>query len=353
MLRLSVFWGEGGPGWVAASPWDDPQVSHWFEAIAVLGFLLVLAAAFCFCFQNVIVRVLFTEQTLFGLLPIGGFVTPTLPHSFLLMFMRMAIVVPLMAALATTLYPPTWRDMQAIGRPGRRWLLGRSLAGGGLMFLYLALLYVSVGLIPTGIALTLFFTYPLFTALIAWYTFGSAPSPQRWGIMGLILVGTALTLPQTTPIAGGTSLLGILCGITAGFAYALYTVNAQQSFVYLHPVPFTWISFAITLLLSALSLGLWPRSAEPLSWWPLWVGGGFSAIVTFAGHLLNNLGIRQIGATTAAMIGASNPALTVVLAWFAIQERLNGVQLTGVAIVTLGVLLLSRNTTSQREKTEP
>ncbi|WP_448573390.1 DMT family transporter [Trichothermofontia sp.] len=319
----------------------------------MLGFLLVLAAAFCFCLQNVIVRVLFTEQTLFGLFPTGGFVTPTLPHSFLLLFMRMAIVVPLMAALATTLYPATWRDMQVISRSGQRFLLGRSLAGGGLMFLYLALLYVSVGLIPTGIALTLFFTYPVFTALIAWYTFGSSPSPQRWGIMGLILVGTVLTLPHSRSIAGVASPLGILCGITAGFAYALYTINAQQSFVSLHPVPFTWISFAVTLLLSAGSLSLGPHAAAPLSWWPLWVGGGFSAIVTLAGHLLNNLGIRQIGATTAAIIGASNPALTVVLAWLAIQEHLNGVQLTGVAIVTLGVLFLSRDTTPQREKSTP
>lgn len=323
----------------------------------MVGFLLVLAAACCFCFQNVIVRILFTEQTIVGLFPTGGFVAPTLPNSFLLLFMRMAVGVPLMAALATTLYPCTWRDIQAIGSPTKRSWLGRSLAGGGLMFLYLALLYVSVGLIPTGIALTLFFTYPIFTALIAWYALGSPPSRFRWGIMGLILLGTILTLPQSAPIAGATSPIGILCGITAGFTYALYTVNAQQSFVHLHPVPFTWISFAITLVLSTLSLGVvLPLAGQPtalLPWWPLWVGGACSAIVTLAGHLLNNLGIRQIGATAAAMIGASNPASTVVLAWFAIQERLHSVQLTGVAIVTLGVLLLSRDTPAKRQESTP
>jgi drug/metabolite transporter (DMT)-like permease len=66
------------------------------------------------------------------------------------------------------------------------------------------------------------------------------------------------------------------------------------------------------------------------------------AIATFIGHLLNNFGICVIGATSASMIGASNPAITVILAWLTIQETLNGLQLVGVVIVTLSVALLSR-----------
>ncbi|WP_448561966.1 DMT family transporter [Trichothermofontia sp.] len=225
------------------------------------------------------------------------------------------------------------------------------------MFLYLALLYVAVGLIPTGVALTLFFTYPVFTALIAWYAFGSPPSRCQWGIMALILLGSFLTLPQTgftgNLFGSQSRAIGTIFGIVSGLAYALYTVNAQQSFTHLHLVPFTWMRFAITLILATLSLGGWQAPSTPIQWGPLWIGGICSAIVTLAGHLLNNLGIRQIGATTTAMIGASNPALTVVLAWFTIQERLNHIQLTGVAIVTLGVLLLSRDTTSKREKSTP
>jgi drug/metabolite transporter (DMT)-like permease len=36
------------------------------------------------------------------------------------------------------------------------------------------------------------------------------------------------------------------------------------------------------------------------------IRGLLSAIATFVGHLLNNFGIRLIGATSASMIGASN-----------------------------------------------
>jgi drug/metabolite transporter (DMT)-like permease len=309
--------------------------------LIVLGFLTVLLAAFFFCFQNVIVRVLFNEHTIFGVIQTGGFVTPTLQHSFLLMLMRTLLVVPLMTALASTLYPPTWKEIRQLRQPGQRTLLWQALGGGSLMFLYLALLYVSVGLIPTGIALTLFFTYPVFTALLSWRWFGDRPSLLRWGIMALVLVGSALTLPPVDFTKASNSLIGISAGITSGIAYALYTVVAQKSFEQLHPIPYTWISFVTTLVLSAASFLVW-HGQDAIPWQPLWIGSLLSAIVTFAGHTLNNLGIRLIGATAASIAASSNPTLTVVLAWLAIQERLSSVQIAGVAIVTLSVALLSQ-----------
>lgn len=306
----------------------------------MLGFLLVLLSAFFFCFQNVIVRLLFTEHTLFGMFPVGGFVTPTLHHSFLLMAQRMVWVVPLMGLLAAKLYPPTWQEIRQLTQQENRPLLRRSLVCGGLMFLYLALLYVAIGLIPTGIALTLFFTYPAFTALLSWRWLGDRPTLLRWGVMGLVFVGSVLTMPALKTGLDHNSWLGIVTGIASGGAYALYTVLAQQVFKQLHPVPFTWLSFTTTLVLASASLVFW-NLQEHLPWLSLWIGGLLSAIFTFAGHLLNNLGIRRIGATTAAMVSASNPALTVVLAWLAIQETLSGRQLAGTAIVTLSVALLS------------
>ena len=133
-----------------------------------------------------------------------------------------------------------------------------------------------------------------------------------------------------------------MLGIGSGIAYALYTVTAQKSFESFHPVPFTWISFATTLVLSTVSLLFWRGDLAALDWTGLWIGGLISAIATLVGHLLNNYGIRLIGATSTAMIGATNPALTVVLAWFAIQETLNWVQVIGVLIVTGSVALLSQ-----------
>lgn len=307
----------------------------------MLGFLIVLLSSIFFCFQNLIVRVLFNDYSILNLFETGGFVAPTLQNSFLLMFMRMLLVVPLMAALASKLYPATWKEIGNLRTLEKRSLLLQAVGGGLLMFLYLALLYVSIGMIPTGIAMTLFFTYPVFTAIFSWKLFGDRPSLLRWSVMGLVLFGSFLTIPHVSPAADGNHLFGIIAGIASGITYALYTVNAQKSFEELHPVPFTWISFATALVLSGASLLIWNIHNADLPWLPLWIGGLLSAIVTFAGHLMNNIGIRQIGATSASMIGATNPTLTAILAWFVIQETLNGLQIFGIAIVTLSVALLS------------
>jgi drug/metabolite transporter (DMT)-like permease len=306
----------------------------------VIGYVVVLLAGVFFCFQNVIVRVLFNSYDIFGWLQTGGFVEPTLPNSFLLMFMRMAVGVPLMAVLCPMLYPKTWADIRQLRQPQQRLQLRLALLGGVLMFLYLALLYVSIGQIPAGIALTLFFTFPVFTALFSWYWFGSRPSLFRWGIMGLILFGSVLTLPHESS-AAIESWLGVVFGVASGVTYALYTVVAQKSFETFHPVPFTWISFATTLVLSVFSLLIWHGQMSGLAWTALWIGGVLSAIATFAGHILNNLGIRMVGATVGAMIGAANPALTAVLAWVGLQEQLTIVQVLGVIVVTLSVAGLS------------
>ncbi|MGF1600847.1 MAG: DMT family transporter [Thermosynechococcaceae cyanobacterium] len=304
-----------------------------------IGFFLVLLASVFFCFQNVIVRILFNEYVVAGLLETGGFVQPTLANSFLLMAMRMVWVVPLISVLAPVLYPHLWKDLNNLRQIQHRTALMRSLSGGFFMYLYLALLYFSVGLIPTGIALTLFFTFPVFTTLLSWRYFGETPTRLRWFVIALVLVGSALTLPQTGFTANA---LGVGLGIASGMAYAVYTIIAQGSFDQIHPVSFTWVSFATTLVLSSMSLLFWSMPVTGIEWGPLWVGGLLSAIATSSGHLLNNIGIRQIGATSASIVGAMNPALTVILAWFLIQETLNMTQLAGVVLVTFSVALLSR-----------
>ncbi|MBD2426678.1 EamA family transporter [Phormidium sp. FACHB-1136] len=309
-----------------------------------MGYLIIVLAAGFFSLQNLVARVLFNAYPLGGAM-VGGFVEPTLPNSFLLLFMRMLLGVPLMALVLTPLYPNLWPDLQRLQKPNHRRELGLALAGGGLMFLYLGLLYVSIGLIPTGIALTLFFSFPVYTALLSWGWFGHRPTAMRWSIMALILLGSSLTVPLGGE--GSMSWLGVILGLASALAYALYTVVAQKAFETYHPLPFTGISFASTLVLSGLCLLIWPVNLQGLDWAGLWIGALLSALATASGHLLNNLGIRWVGATAAAMVGSANPALTAVLAALALQEHLSWVQSFGVVLVTLSVALLSlRQSTS-------
>lgn len=304
--------------------------------------LTVLLSSLVLTLHNVTVRVLFSEHLVLGLFVLGGYVKPDLQNSFLLMFMRMLLVVPLMATLAFKLYPSAGREFKELFTRERFDVLIQAFACGILMFVYIAALYVAIGLIPTGIALTLFFTYPVFTALLAWKFFGDRPTLFRWLVMGIILIGGVLTIPQSSSNYSSNSIaIGIFASLSAGVVYAFYNVIGQKCMERFHPVPFTWISFASTLLLSGVSLLLFSPANSQLDWTPLWIGSIFSGIVSFIGHTLNNLGIRTIGATKASIIGSSSPALTALVAWVTISESLNLIQSLGIGVVTLGIALLS------------
>ncbi|HIK46943.1 MAG TPA: EamA family transporter, partial [Leptolyngbyaceae cyanobacterium M65_K2018_010] len=258
----------------------------------MLGYCIIVLAAICFSVQNLVARVLFTPSSVMGWFETGGFVAATLPNSFLLLFMRMVLGVPLMVMLLPQVYPHLWQDFAHLKQPEYRRELGLALAGGGLMFLYLGLLYVAVGRLATGIALSLFFTFPVYTALISWGWLGQRLSGWGWGIMALIGLGSGLTLPLQGQAT--VSWLGVSFGLASAGVYALYTVVAQKAFETFHPLPFTTISFAATLLLSGVSLLISPVRWEGLPWLGLWIGALVSALATATGHLLNNLGIRRV-----------------------------------------------------------
>ncbi|MBX9257540.1 EamA family transporter [Desmonostoc muscorum CCALA 125] len=317
----------------------------------MLGILTVLLSSFVLAFHNVTVRVLFSEHLVLSFFLLGGYVKPDLQNSFLLMFMRMLLVVPLMASLAFKLYPSAFKELRELFTRQYRNILIQALICGVLMFVYVTLLYVAIGLITTGIATTLFFIYPVFTALLSWKFFGQRPTFFRWLVMGIILVGCVLIIPQSSGShSNHTIVVGIVASISAGIVYAFYNVIAQKCLEKFHPVPFTWISFASTLLLSGVSLLFWPVSTTQIDWTPLWIGSIFSGLVSFVGHILNNLGIRMIGATTASIIGSSSPALTAIVAWATISETLNLIQIMGIGVVTFGIALLSGESFFQSRK---
>ncbi|NEQ25332.1 MAG: EamA family transporter, partial [Microcoleus sp. SIO2G3] len=76
------------------------------------------------------------------------------------------------------------------------------------------------------------------------------------------------------------------------------------------------------------------------------VGGGIVlGALTLAGYLLNNFGVRYLGAARASIIASSGPVLTALLAFVILpgdpSNALQGIQWLGISIVTIGVLGLS------------
>jgi len=309
------------------------QLNDWW-----LGFILVLGASVVLSFQNILVRVIFSNSSIFGLFHFGGLIKPSVPNSFMLLLLRMLFATPIMWMVAKFIFRvDVWRDFQQLLTPSRKLLFWRVAFSALLQFCSFAFIYVALGILNPGLAVTLFFIFPTVTVLMAWLLFGDRPSKERWLVIGLIYVGIMLTYnifgvnkPDTW---------GVIAAMLSGISFAGYIITSQACFKQLNPVSFTSINFAIILL---LCFGTIPFTLSAISLNSSLVFMCFLvALTTLGGYLLTSFGTKLMGAAQASIVSASGPVFTTFLAFAILGNGLAPIQLFGVFLVTFGVGLLS------------
>ncbi|MGL4501449.1 MAG: EamA family transporter [Planktothrix sp.] len=327
-----------------ASPKPKPQSSP-----VQLGLFLALLSAISLSLFNVCLKIILKgpqPREIFGLFSLEGIISPGIGNSLLILLLRMIVVMGLMPIVATFLYPPVWSDLRRFLQSGDRRLMLTVIGSGFFLFLSQVAIYVAIGEIPTGIAITIFFIYPIVTVIASWGLFGDRPTLIRVIAMIIILAGGILCLPARNPnIALGNVQVGVIAAICAGVAFAGYVLLTQVAAGKLHPIPFSLVNFASIFVFSSVSLMLIPDSLginiQPGVWNGLMIGGVVLGVLTLSSYLLNNFAIRAAGASLASIIGTTGPALTALFAFWIIGEAIKQQQIYGMALVILGVGAMS------------
>jgi drug/metabolite transporter (DMT)-like permease len=321
-----------------------------------IGFLLVLASSLLLAFQNIVIPILFNKSSLFGLFELGGLVVPSLGNSLLILWLRMLIVVPSLAGLITVLYPEVWRDIKQFLQSQDVPLFVNVLSSGFFLFLSQVLVYLALGTIAPGVAIAIFFVYPIFTMLLTWLLFGVRPTRFSNLLMFSVLVGFVLL----TIVEGSVKLSGVGITAAAGSAitFALYVLLAQTSGRKLHPMPLSWINFVLVLVFSSIALvaplpEAWQPDVIPSLFPGLLLGSLILGGTTIISFLCNNIGIKMIDAARASVLGAIVPALTALLGLVIIQSTMQAEQIFGMLLVTLGIAALSIDRLRRQRKTSP
>ncbi|MBD2483010.1 DMT family transporter [Planktothrix sp. FACHB-1365] len=314
-----------------------------------LGLFLALLSAVSLSLFNVCLKIILKgpqPREILGLFSLEGIISPGIGNSLLILLLRMIVVMGLMPIVATFLYPPVWQDLRRFLQSGDRRLMLTVIGSGFFLFLSQVAIYVAIGEIPTGIAITIFFIYPIVTVIASWGLFGDRPTLIRVIAMITILAGGILCLPARNPnIAMGNVQVGVIAAICAGIAFAGYVLLTQVAAGKLHPIPFSLVNFAAIFVFSAVSLMVLPDnlgiSIEPGVWNGLIIGGVVLGVLTLSSYLLNNFAIRSAGASLASIIGTTGPALTALFAFWIIGESIKQQQIYGMALVILGVGAMS------------
>ena len=340
-----------------AAPTISPTLS---PGKPLVGLLLVLLSLLALGLENIIVHVIFNPSPITGIsTEIGGLLAPTISTALLVLWLRMLVLVPLMGILATYLYPRVWRDVgRYLGLSFGRWqsqspdwsLWANLLSSGFWLFLSKLLIFLALGLISPGVAVTVFFLYPVILLIFSDRSLGGgeANRTHRWQsfiTFSSVIFGFVLTtLPHSN--SPEFAQLGITLAAGSGITFAIHLMVMQTSAKQLHPIPILWINLVVVLLFSAISLllpwsGAWSLAIAPPILPSLIISGLALGATTLLSYLFNYIGIAKIGAANASVVGATLPPLTALLALVLIQSSLEITEILGMVFVSLGVAALS------------
>ncbi|MEH1811763.1 MAG: EamA family transporter [Nostoc sp.] len=332
-----------------------------------IGLFLIVLSAVLSSLYNVAIKVIFHEGSqIFGVLEVEQLLPPTLGNTLLILTLRFMVVVPLMVLLSPILHPRLWQDFETLsasvrGNPtpanaATKQILVLSIVSGCFLFLSQVLIYIAIAQVPTGMAIALFFIYPMVSGLFSWFLFRDRPTLFRIAAIAAICCGELLVLGGSPSIGIGNTSMGSSTAILSGVAFAAYIILTRVCASKLHPVTFTLINFTTMLLLSFICLMLPLPSnwnlvvVDPTKMLELVLSAFILGVLTLAGYLLNNVGISKLGASRSALIGGSIPVLTVIFAGLIIQENLDIVQILGVLFVTFGAAAFSFETMRNQVK---
>ncbi len=236
--------------------------------------------------------------------------------------------------------------------PGiRRFRLARKdipliLAYGVTGFFAVPMLYfTAISRLPVGIGLLFEFTAPVFVAL--WFRFG-----QRQPVRARLWAGLALSLAGLACVAevwGNFTLdgLGVAAGLASAVLLAAYYLMGARGVTKRDSVSLTGLGFGVSAIAGFASravmggvpdwqalTGVTDRGV------PVWALAVYLLIFgTIIPYLLIVGTLRHLPATSASIIGMTEPVLASAVAWVAIGERLNPAQLAGGTVLLLGVVL--------------
>jgi drug/metabolite transporter (DMT)-like permease len=208
---------------------------------------------------------------------------------------------------------------------------------GAIGTLALLCVYQALALLPLAAATVLQYSYPTFTALLAWLSLGEPVGPR---LLGAVALGWMGVMVLAWPPAGaelGTSLppLAVAIALVGAFSTALAYVSVRALRHSEHPLV---IVFYFPLVALVLSLPLVLMNPVVPSWgelvWLLGVG-----LFTQLGQLTLTAGLMGLPAARATAISYVQVAFAVLWGWLIFAEPLEGTTLVGGLLVLAAALI--------------
>ena len=248
--------------------------------------------------------------------------------TFTVLFLRFSIAAVLMGMILAVR-----RESLPRGR-----VLGQLIGMGALGYVGQSFLYLTaINYASAGLVALLLYLYPFFVMILSVLVLRERSTSIKIIALVLALIGTSLTVDP----AGG-QLIGALMAIAAAAIYSIYIIVGTNVMKQVSAFQSSTVIFAsagvvfgiITLIRGAH----FPTVAS--GWYAMTGIVLISTVIPVVSFLT---GLEMIGPTNAAMLSTLEPVVTVLLAAWLFQERLNPIALLGGSLILIAVILLTQN----------
>lgn len=187
-----------------------------------------------------------------------------------------------------------------------------------------------------ALAAVLLYTAPAWVALLSRMLLAEPFSPVKVASIGITILGVVgVAFGSRTPGEVVFSWTGIVCGLVAGFTYAMYYIFGKKVLVsYQTPTLFLYaLPVGALTLLPFIDL----KWLTPTAWGAVLFLGLFT---TYGAYSLYYFGLRHLEASRAAVVATLEPVLAGIAAYIWWDERFTWFGYAGGLLVLAGVLLL-------------
>ena len=275
------------------------------------------------------------SATLYGITPIFVYhATDNGADSFGLMCSRYVIAVIVLLIFRTF-------KMGFGNWPSRKLSLKLFLLGAIGLYSNSICMFTAFDYLPSGLAMVLFYFYPILVVLFGWVFYRHVPPKVIWPCLAITLLGVALSASN---LSGGQAT-GVAIIVFGAFAYAIYSVLAASS------MPKTDLVSGLILIFGGAGFSfvvVWlidppglpttmPFTAD------VWLPALEIGIVGTIGAMgIFFAGMNLIGASKSAVIQTWEVLVAICSGVFFLNQSFSVRQLFGAVLILSGVIVLLR-----------
>ncbi|MEG2176083.1 MAG: DMT family transporter [Oscillibacter sp.] len=207
------------------------------------------------------------------------------------------------------------------------------------------MLNIAFSLIDVGIVTTIHFVYPVFVTLACVLFFKEKLGGRKIIALGIATAGIATFFfgTDTSGADGSKALVGLILAVCSGITYAFYIIFMDKSG--LKGEPTFKITFYVALM-SAVTMGAFGGLSGQLTLTTITSMGWIISIVfailcTVVALSLLQIGIKSVGASTAAILTTFEPITSVVFGVILLGESVTVIKIVACCLILVGVVTLS------------